>query len=115
MSDKKIWFAGDTGYNSIQFRQIGKKINGVDLALIPIGGYLPRYFMSPYHVNPAEAVNIHPDLNAKMSIGMHWGTFPMTAEGPGDPVKELKRQIKIREVALNTFKVIKIGETLTIK
>jgi len=115
ISDKKIWFAGDTGYNSIQFREIGKKISGVDLALIPIGGYLPRYFMSPYHVNPEEAVNIHHDLNAKMSIGMHWGTFPMTAEGPGDPVKELRRQIKLRGVAQNAFKVIKVGETLTIK
>ena len=41
ISDKKNWFAGDTGYNSIQFREIGNKINGVDLALISIGGYLP--------------------------------------------------------------------------
>ena len=71
--------------------------------------------MSPYHVNPAEAVNIHYDLRAKMSIGMHWGTFPMTAEGPSDPVKELERQIKIRGVAQNTFKVMKVGETLKIK
>ena len=114
IANKKIWFAGDTGYNSIQFREIGKKINGVDLALIPIGGYQPRYFMSSYHVNPAEAVNIHHDLNAKVSIGMHWGTFPMTAEGPSDPVKELERQIKIRGIPKNAFRVMKVGETLNI-
>ena len=38
-----------------------------------------------------------------------------TAEGPSDPVKELERQIKIRGVAQNTFKVMKVDETLKIK
>ena len=71
--------------------------------------------MSPFHVNPDEALNIHNDLNAIMSIGMHWGTFPMTAEGPNDPVKELERQIKIYKVTQNAFNVMKIGETAYIK
>ena len=42
-------------------------------------------------------------------------TFPMTAEGLVDPVKELRRHIKIRGVAQNAFKAIKVGKALTIK
>ena len=110
-----IWFAGDTGYNDIQFKEIGDKSGPVDLALIPIGGYLPRSFMRPYHVNPYEALKIHRDVRAKKSIGMHWGTFPMTAEGPGDPVEELQKQRKKLNITKEEFTSIAVGETLYIK
>jgi len=110
-----IWFAGDTGYNNRQFREIGKKLGPVDLALIPIGGYLPRSFMRPYHVNPAEALKIHKDVKAKQSIGMHWGTFPLTAEGPGDPLKELNKQRMRLNISQNEFLTMAIGETINFK
>ena len=107
----KIWFAGDTGYNEFQFKEIGDVSNGVDIALIPIGGYLPRHFMKAYHVDPEEAVKIHKDVRAKVSLGMHWGTFPLTAEGPIDPVLELERQIKSYNLADGSFLTMNVGET----
>ncbi len=39
--NKKIYFAGDTGYGEI-FKLIGEKFQSIDLALIPIGAYEPR-------------------------------------------------------------------------
>ena len=36
--------------------------------------------MKPHHVDPEEAVQIHEDVGAKTSIGIHWGTFKMTVE-----------------------------------
>lgn len=39
-----------------------------------------RWFMKPQHVNPEEAVKVHIDVKAKHSIGIHWGTFPMSYE-----------------------------------
>ena len=53
-----IFFAGDTGY-SVDFREIGQRLGPMRLALIPIGGYMPRWFMKPMHLNPAEAVRVH--------------------------------------------------------
>ena len=39
-----------------------------------------RWFMSPQHVDPAQAVDIHRDIRSKHSIGIHWGTFVLTSE-----------------------------------
>lgn len=33
--------------------------------------------MSPQHIGPAEAVEVHELVQAKKSIGIHWGTYSM--------------------------------------
>ena len=58
-----LYFAGDTGYNSF-FKTIGEKYAPIKTAIIPIGAYIPRWFMNPVHVDPAQAVQAHHDLNA---------------------------------------------------
>jgi len=45
MQGHKIYFAGDTGYGEI-FKEIGNRVGPIDVSLIPIGAYLPRWFMS---------------------------------------------------------------------
>ncbi|WP_412970930.1 MBL fold metallo-hydrolase [Glaciecola sp. MF2-115] len=110
-----VWFAGDTGYNDKQFKQIGSALEKVDLALIPIGGYEPRWFMKKYHVNPSEAVQIHQDVKALKSIGIHWGTFPMTAEEPGEPVKALTQEKVSKGISDERFITLAIGESLLVE
>lgn len=109
-----IWFAGDTGYNPVQFKKIGDQAGPFDLALIPIGAYEPRGFMKTYHVNPEEAILIHQDVKAKKSIGMHWGTFPLTAEAPYEPVEELARQRSKYGLSHDEFGEMVMGQTLLI-
>lgn len=111
IEDFHLWFAGDTGYNPIQFVQIGNAIEAIDLALIPIGAYAPRWFMRHYHVNPEEAVKIHRDVRAKVSVGMHWGTFPLTAEPPMEPVEKLRVARENAGVDAKSFSTMRIGET----
>ncbi|MCB2099698.1 MAG: MBL fold metallo-hydrolase [Rhodobacterales bacterium] len=114
-----LWFAGDTGYNPVQFKQIGQHVRdkggAIDLGLIPIGGYLPRSFMGPYHVNPEEALYVHRDVGARRSIGMHWGTFPLTAEGPGDPVRDLAAGRDRLGIAPEAFSTMAVGETRVVQ
>jgi hypothetical protein len=56
-----------------------------DLALLPIGAYSPRAFMSAFHASPEDAVAMHGDLRARRSVGMHWGAFPLTDEPVEEP------------------------------
>jgi N-acyl-phosphatidylethanolamine-hydrolysing phospholipase D len=113
--DFTLWFAGDTGYNDVQFKQIGNALGEVDLALIPIGGYAPRWFMKNYHVNPSEAVKIHEDVKSKKSIAMHWGTFPMTAEEPGEPPKMLAIEKQAKGMSEASFITLAIGESIIVE
>jgi L-ascorbate metabolism protein UlaG (beta-lactamase superfamily) len=80
----KIYFAGDTGYGH-WFREIGARHPDIDLALLPVGAYEPRWFMRPMHCNPAEAVQACVDLGSPRMATMHWGTFVLSGEPLLDP------------------------------
>ena len=88
--DKNIFHAGDTGYSD-DFIEIRNRLGAVDFAMIPIGAYDPQWLMSYSHVNPEEALNIAKDLDAKISIGMHWGTFILTDEPVLEPRERLNK------------------------
>lgn len=109
-NDKKIFFAGDTGY-APHFKEIGQKYGQFELALIPIGAYEPRWFMKPYHVNPEESVKLHQDLNAKYSVAMHWGTFILTDEPLDEPPVKLKEALTKYNIPEGSFEVYQHGET----
>ncbi len=114
LGDVKVWFAGDTGYNPYQFKAIGEQLGPVDLALIPIGAYSPRWFMKPQHVNPEEAVKIAQDVKAKKSIGMHWGTFQLSAEDVLDPVEALTKAKRELGMEDDAFTTMALGEQIHI-
>lgn len=107
----KMIYVGDTGYSK-DFQDIYDKLGEVDLALIPVGAYEPRWFMKRQHVNPPEAVQIHKDLHARLSIGVHWGTFRLTDENLIEPVEELAKVLESEPLQGSEFKVLKHGETL---
>ncbi len=101
--NRNIFHAGDTGYSK-DFKEIRNRLGKVDFAMIPIGAYDPEWFMSYSHVNPEEALNIARDLNAKKSIGMHWGTFILTDEPVLEPREKLKKIVLETNVNFYTVK-----------
>lgn len=111
--DFRLYFAGDTGYGSC-FAEIGQVFGGIDLALIPIGAYAPRWFMAPVHVDPEGAVNIFRDIGARQAIAMHWGTFVLTDEPLDEPPRELQKALAAQAIDQNKFKVLQHGETITV-
>ena len=108
-----IYFAGDSGY-SRQFGEIGERCPGIDVALIPIGAYEPRWFMTPVHMNPDEAVRAHLDVGARVSIGMHFGTFQLTDEAIDEPILALDRARVDHDVHADAFRVLDFGETVVL-
>lgn len=115
IGDFSFWFAGDTGYNDIQFKEVGQRFSKIDLGLIPIGAYAPRWFMGPQHVNPEEAVRIHQDIGARMSLGMHWGTFQLTAENIMQPKERLALALAESNIDSQEFRTLAIGQTLEVE
>ncbi|KAF2498477.1 Metallo-hydrolase/oxidoreductase [Lophium mytilinum] len=102
---KALYFTGDTGYCCVHsdaelssaqapvppcpaFTEIGQLFGPFDLALLPIGCYLPRSFMSSQHSSPDDSISIHKDVRSKKSIGMHYGTFRGNLSAHHEPVTE---------------------------
>ena len=109
---KKLFFAGDTGYSQ-DFLDIGKKFGRMDLSLIPIGAYAPRWFMKDMHCSPEEAVQIHLDVGSRRSIGMHWGTFlDLTDEPMEEPPARLRKAVTAKNLDPQCFITLKHGETI---
>jgi len=86
---KKIYFLGDSGYSDV-FKEIAKREAPIDLSFIPIGAYTPRWFMSPIHMDPEQAVRAHMDVESKQSVAMHFGTFKLTDESPEQAIREFE-------------------------
>jgi N-acyl-phosphatidylethanolamine-hydrolysing phospholipase D len=113
-SDFSLFFAGDTGYSK-DFADIGQRLaaprGGFDIALIPVGAYEPRWFMTEQHVNPAEAVQMHRDLQARRSLGIHWGTFELTDESLDEPPRALAAARQAAGLTDDDFFVLAVGQT----
>jgi len=106
----RFYFGGDTAYCNI-FKQIGERFGPFDFSALPIGAYKPRDFMKDVHCNPAEAVQIHKDLQSKQSMAIHWGTFPLADEDFVEPALELARARDVAKVSKDSFFTIAHGDT----
>lgn len=103
-SNRKLFFAGDTAYQAQDtpspcpaFSQIGSVFSPIDLALLPIGLFKPQSFMGAVHAAPEQSFNIHAEVGARLSIGMHYGTVRGGISGQYEDVTEPPR--RWREVA----------------
>ena len=91
------------------FKDIQLIFNKIDIALMPIGAYSPRWFMKSSHIDPHEALKASKDLNANKIIPMHFGTFDLSDEPLGEPEKIFK------EIGKNdNVHFLDIGEKLII-
>jgi L-ascorbate metabolism protein UlaG (beta-lactamase superfamily) len=102
---KKVLFGGDTAMTN-KFIPFG----GVDIAILPIGAYNP---WRTNHCNPEEALKMASiELNAKVFIPIHCGTFRQGLEPVDEPLKWLNNSVKNYKIDLG---LKKIGETFTLK
>ncbi|MFT4176838.1 MAG: MBL fold metallo-hydrolase [Luteolibacter sp.] len=83
---KSVFHCGDSAYFG-GFQEIGKRFE-IDIALMPIGAY-DAPSGRDVHMNPEEAVRAFADLDAKVMIPMHYGTFPLGNEPHEEPIERL--------------------------
>jgi L-ascorbate metabolism protein UlaG (beta-lactamase superfamily) len=104
---RMVYFAGDTAFGT-HFAGIREHFGAPHLAMLPIGAYKPRWFMSPVHMGPEEAVEAHRILGAAASIAIHHGTFQLTDESLDTPKQRL------RECAPDEFLTLNNGQAVAL-
>ncbi len=110
VNGRTIYFGADSGYDT-HFKQTGELFPGIDVCMIGAGAYKPEWFMSPSHTSPQEAVRAFHDLGAKTLVPMHYGTFDLSDEPMGEPVRML--QAMEAEGQINgQLRLLEIGETM---
>ena len=61
-----------------------------DVCLLPVGAYRPPFIMQEAHMSPREAVRAFHDLEGGMMVPDHYGTYDLSDEPMGEPVRQLK-------------------------
>lgn len=109
---KTIFFAGDSAYAG-HFSRIGELFGPVDICLMPIGAYKPDYIMKQNHVSPWESVQAFHDMQGREFIPMHYGTFDLSDEPPGEPLRVIKKMKKDKAIE-GKLTVLNVGQVYKI-
>jgi L-ascorbate metabolism protein UlaG (beta-lactamase superfamily) len=109
-----FYHSGDTAYGE-HFAEIGARMGPIDWAMLPIGGYAPRWFMEPQHVDPVEAARGFASLGAKNLLAMHWGTFRLTDEAVGEPPERLRTYWSEQGLEPERLWICDVGEARTLR
>jgi hypothetical protein len=110
VGERRLYVAGDSGHGP-HFAEIRARLGSMDCALLPIGAYEPRWFMSPIHMNPDEAAQAHLAVDSRLSIGKHFGTFQLTTEPIDEPLRALEHARRIHGIPDHRFTTLDFGET----
>ena len=115
-----VFYSGDTGYGP-HFREIARRFSPIRMALLPISPYRPRQskdapasYYSIVHTGPADAVQAHLDLGARMSVAFHFQVFQLGTDGFDDAVNELAAAVKERDLPPDSFIAPTLGQAIEI-
>lgn len=106
-----VYYSGDTGY-SRHFTEIPELFGAPDYALLGIGAYKPRWFMQPNHISPYDSLTASAEMNARVTIPMHYGTFDLSDEPLSDPPKVFAEEARKRNIPVA---IPALGEIVPLK
>ncbi|AGA64806.1 hypothetical protein B488_08140 [Liberibacter crescens BT-1] len=111
----RFFFAGDTGY-TLRLVEIGERLGPFDVAALPIGAYMPEWFMEENHMSPESAVRLYQQLLCPSRvIPIHWGTYELSDESLDEPPQELVRAREKAGITDDHFAPLKIGSRIIIE
>lgn len=108
-AEKSVYFVGDTGYFK-GFKDIADRFE-LDVILMPIGAYEPEWFMSVDHINPEDAVKAFTELNGKLFIPMHYGTYRLADDTGPEALERLQKAWDDFSLKEEQLLILKIGES----
>ena len=114
---RRVFFAGDTGYDPQIFREIGARFPGLDVAFIPIAPARAGRTGDRWgHASPEQALDILADLGARYMVPIHFEAYYSRGVDHGGPRRQLaaevtRRGLNERVFALYTGERIVFGDT----
>lgn len=79
-----VYFSGDSGYQKA-FAEIGAKYGPFDLSLLECGQYNDDWGL--IHMSPEESAQAGMDVQSKLAIPIHWGTFKLSVHSWTEPAE----------------------------
>jgi len=114
--DRTLFFAGDTALHP-EFTSIAARCGPVDVAILPIGAYEPRWFMGAVHMNPEDCIKavgqlIAPQQERPLIVAAaHWGTFKLTDEPMDEPPARMRQVWLASGLESSALWIMRHGET----
>ncbi len=108
--NKKIYFGGDTASGK-HFDEARRILGNMDISILPVGAYKPAYMMRGVHLNPNESIMAAKFLGAKTLIPMHYGTYSLSDEPIGEPIRLIQKAQEAGHFNFD-FRPLGIGEVL---
>ena len=106
----KIYWSGDGGHGT-HFQEIGKRFGSFDWAFLECGQYNPLWHQ--IHMLPDEAAQAGVDVQAAVSIPVHWGGFSLALHTWYDPVEAFvaeSQKLGLSIVLPQIGEVVEMGE-----
>jgi len=106
--NSNIFFSGDSGYGK-HFKEIGEKYGPFDFAMVECGQYNEQW--SQIHMTPEETIQASIDVQSKLIMPIHWGSFKLALHTWDDPIIRATKKAKELNVKITTPK---IGEAIVL-
>jgi len=103
-----LYFSGDSAYDR-HFTDVGRLFPEVDTCLMGVGAYAPRWYMQDNHMAPEEAIKGFHDINGRTFVPMHYGTYDLSDEPLGEPLRIL-RDLEAAQAIAGKLLVPAVGE-----
>ncbi len=103
-----IFFSGDSGYGK-HFKEIGEKYGPFDFAMMECGQYNEQW--AHIHMTPEETIQASVDVNTKLMMPIHWGSFKLALHTWDDPI--VRASAKAKELNIN-ISTPKVGEAIVL-
>jgi L-ascorbate metabolism protein UlaG (beta-lactamase superfamily) len=97
--DMRVFFSGDSGYFE-GFKEIGRRYGPFDLTMVETGAYDPQW--PDVHMQPEESLQAHIDLNGKVLLPIHNGTFDLSLHAWHDPFDRIAQLAEERRLPIAT-------------
>jgi L-ascorbate metabolism protein UlaG (beta-lactamase superfamily) len=111
-----VLFTGDTAITPDALSLVSKILpRRLDVALLPIG-FAPRwkeYFFRRGHLTAADALSLFEQLNARVLIPFHWGTFQHVTSSAFDAI-EILRSLLMSYGKASQVKILPPGATFSV-